>query len=347
MAGIRFRELVEIFVAQLERSGSTVIRSRNQEDNRPARIRVITSAATSDCLVFLWTITPGGGGAGVRPPNERRIQVTNAAGFPLEPGRRTLLGGWSAEFDVWAFWDVRRHTRFSPRSPSLQVSSETLQTASAVGVATYLRPTAQGREVVVAVNPDSLLWYVELGLPVHNAEDDSVGVALLAESTPDTPIEEREFIDVSQSESQASRRYELVTTMRAYRDAKFAPAVLRAYRHRCAVCQCALKLVDAAHIVPVSSPESTDEVTNGLALCRLHHGAYDNGLMGIQSNYQIITNPDCEGRLTRLQLHMGLDEFKARLPARITLPNVAEVRPDPRKLVIGLRARNWGAAHCT
>ena len=162
-------------------------------------------------------------------------------------------------------------------------------------MATYLRPTAQGREVVVAVNPDSLLWYVELGLPVHNAEDDSVGVALLAESTPDTPIEERDFIDVSQSESQASRRYELVTTMRAYRDAKFVPAVLRACTEtRLAVCQCALKLVDAADIVPVSSPESTDEVTNGLALCRLHHGAYDNGLMGIQSNYQIITNTDCE-----------------------------------------------------
>jgi putative restriction endonuclease len=42
-----------------------------------------------------------------------------------------------------------------------------------------------------------------------------------------------------------------------------------------------LKLPDAAHIVPVTFPDSTDEVTNGLGLCRLHHGAYDNGLLGV------------------------------------------------------------------
>ncbi|MBS0207922.1 MAG: HNH endonuclease [Planctomycetes bacterium] len=154
------------------------------------------------------------------------------------------------------------------------------------------------------------------------------------------------FIDESQSEDQASRRYELVTTMRAYRDAKFKPAVLHAYRHKCAVCQCALKLVDAAHIVPVSYPQSTDEVTNGLALCRLHHGAYDNGLLGVQSNYRIITNPDCESRLAGLQLHMGLEEFKARLPQQIVIPSALEARPNPQKLILGLRARNWPHTFC-
>jgi putative restriction endonuclease len=100
-------------------------------------------------------------------------------------------------------------------------------------------------------------------------------------------------------------------------------------------------LVDAAHIVPVSFPESTDEVTNGLALCRLHHGAYDNGLLGVRSDYRVIVNPETTDRLAELQLATGLEDFKARLPARITYPASIEARPEPGKLIIGLRARRW------
>jgi putative restriction endonuclease len=338
MSGFRFSQLVDAFVAVLERSSATVIRQRETDITRPARLRVITGNGTTDCILFLWTITPGGGGPDVRPANERRIQLTNVGGIPLEPGCRTLLGGWNEEFGVYAFWDARRHVRFSIRSPSLQVTSETLQTADRVGIATYLRPAATGREVVVAAAPDSLLWYVENGLPIHNAEEDAPAAVDLAQAGPE---EERNFLDESQTDIQAARRYDLVQTMRAYRDFQFRPAVLRAYRYRCTVCGCALKLVDAAHIVPVSYPGSTDEVTNGLALCRLHHGAYDNGLLGVRSDYRVILNPDTESRLAELGLAVGLEEFKARLPERITPPTEMEIRPAPQRLISGLRARRW------
>ncbi len=340
MPGIRFPRLVSDFVATLERLSATVIRARERDDNRPARMRVITGDGPTDCILFLWTITPGGGGPAVRPENERRIQLTNVnvTGIPLKPGHRTLLGGWSEEFSVYAFWDPRRHVRFSAKSPSLQVTSETLDNAHSVGISTYVRPSAQGSEVVVAVAPDSLLWYVQNGLPLHNAGFDASEAESLVEATPD---EERQFLDESVDESQAARRYDLVETIRAYRDAKFRPAVLRAYRYKCAVCTCALKLVDAAHIVPVSYPQSTDEVTNGLALCRLHHGAYDNGLLGVCSDYRIITNPAHERNLAALRLDMGLNAFKCALPTAISVPTTIEARPDPEKLVLGLRARRW------
>ena len=195
-----------------------------------------------------------------------------------------------------------------------------------------------GIEVVVAVAPDSLLWYIQHGLPLHNSEGDSAGVVELADATQD---EERSFLDEAENEIQAARRYDLVVTMRAYRDAKFRPAVLRAYRHKCAVCRCALKLVDAAHIVPVSYPQSTDEVTNGLALCRLHHGAFDNALLGVRSDYKVITNPEAEVRLSELRLNMGLPEFKSRLPESIVLPTSSEMRPLPENLRLGLQARRW------
>lgn len=340
MAGIPFPRLVNEFVATLERLSATVIRERERDDERPARMRVLTGEGPTDCLVFLWAVTPGGRN---RPANERRIQATGLKGsrIPLVPGSRTLLGGWNEEVGVWAFWDPRRHVDFGLKeSNSLQVTIETLETAHSVGIATQVRPSKRGSEVVVAVAPDSLLWYVQNGLPLHNTDQDATGVPMLVDATNE---DEAQFINESQDESQTARRYDLVELMRAYRDAKFRPAVLRAYRYQCAVCQCALKLVDAAHIIPVSYPQSTDDVTNGLALCRLHHGAYDNGLLGIRSDYTVITNPNRENSLASIHLDMGLDAFKAALPLEITAPAESEIRPDPPKLIVGLQARRFPA----
>jgi len=338
VAGIRFSRLVEEFADTLERASSTVIRPRQTEGSRPARMQVTTGSSTTDCLLFLWTITPGGGGPGVRPANERRIQMTNISGIPLQPGVRTLLGGWSQEFGVYAFWDARRHVSFSRRSPSLQVDADTLETAGTVGIASQLRPTQQGQEVVIACNPASLLWYVENGSPLHNSQGDAAAIVDLADATPE---DEREFLDTAESEITAARRYDLVETMRAFRDSKFRPAVLQAYSYKCCVCSCDLKLVDAAHIVPVSHAKSTDDVTNGLAMCRLHHGAYDNALLGVRSDYSIVVNPEMRNRLAEIKLDTAIDAFESPLPDRIRTPYSVEASPSPEKLRLGLAVRRW------
>jgi putative restriction endonuclease len=339
VAGIRFPDLVERFTVTLERAGATVL-IVGQNQTRPTRLRIITGETTTDCLVFLWTITPGGGGAGVRPANERRIQITNAQGFPLNPGIRTIVGGWSPDEGVWAFWDARRHSTFSRRSPSLQTNLQTLEAAGQEGLATQVRPVAQGREVVVAVSAESLLWYVQEGERLHNADVEAEHVTELLDATPEV---EREIIDSSQSSDEAARRYELVQTMRAFRDARFRPAVLRAYSYHCAVCGIACKLVDAAHIVPVFHPKGTDEVTNGIALCRLHHAAYDAGLLGVCSDYRVILNVEAAARLRDAQLDGGLEEFHEALPRMIRVPASIEVRPDPGKLRLGLEVRQFPA----
>lgn len=336
MAAIRFSALVERFVSDLERSSATVLRTISSEQQRPARLRVVDEMPT-DCLLFLWTITPGGGGAGVRPPRERRIPMTNVERISLEPGVRTLLGGWSEEFDVYAFWDARRHTVFGS-SPSLQVNETTLDAAASVGIATQLRPTRESTEVVVAVSRQSLLWYVQHGASLHNAEDDAMSVGELISTTAE---DEREFLDSASTEGQSARRYDLVQTMRAYRDAVFRPAILTAYSYQCAVCDCDLTLVDAAHIVPVTHPESTDDVANGIALCRLHHAAYDGALLGVQSNYRIVVNHERVDRLRTLGLDRGLGSFRQRLPEWMRVPSSIEARPSPENLKLGLLLRQW------
>jgi len=340
MAGIAFKRLVNHFADDLETFGARVFIEQLTK-HRPARIRVNTGDTSTDCILFLWTVTPGGPPE-VRSETEFRIQATNVEdGFALEPGWRTIVGGWDPVREVWAFWDVRRHTRFSKGGSSgFHIQLPVLEKASFNGIDAEEQRAREGREVVAAVRPDLLLWYVHEGEPLHDAAEDAAMVADLLKAGPE---EARAFIDTATTEAEVNRRHELVQTMRACRDAKFRPEVLQAYRHRCAVCGVALKLVDAAHIVPVKHPLSRDIVTNGLGMCRLHHAAYDNALLGIRSNYSIVVNDIEAERLNGMDLGHGLDAFKAGLPVMIRIPAETEVRPDKNFLIVGMQHRRWPA----
>lgn len=131
--------------------------------------------------------------------------------------------------------------------------------------------------------------------------------------------------------------------MQLFREARFRPAVLRAYGYRCAVCGYSLKLVDSAHIIPVADPRSNDDPTNGIALCRLHHAAYDSALLGVQSDYSIVVNPERTEKLRALGRAHGIEDFTAHLhlPRSMTLPLVHDVRPNRGYLRLGLDARHW------
>ncbi len=70
--------------------------------------------------------------------------------------------------------------------------------------------------------------------------------------------------------------------------AAFREIVLDAYRSRCAITGLPeKKLLEAAHIIPDSDELSTQCVSNGIALNRLHHRAYDADLIGIDPEYRI------------------------------------------------------------
>jgi putative restriction endonuclease len=44
-------------------------------------------------------------------------------------------------------------------------------------------------------------------------------------------------------------------------------------------------LLDAAHILPDRDERGNPEIPNGLSLCKIHHSAYDVGILGV--------DPDC------------------------------------------------------
>jgi putative restriction endonuclease len=82
----------------------------------------------------------------------------------------------------------------------------------------------------------------------------------------------------------------------AARDQGFRRAVITAYDHRCALCGIRMltadghTVVDAAHIKPWSTSRN-DDPRNGVALCRLCHWTFDEGLTGISSHYQVVVSP--------------------------------------------------------
>jgi putative restriction endonuclease len=334
MAGIRFSKLLDDFVGALERSGATVHVRRGR--TRPAEVRVVTSDGVTDCYVYLWTITHGGAS---RSSSEYRIQITGVAELRFDPGWKTVLGGWSPENGVYAFWDPTMHTHFSLNSPSVQVPLDMLTSAASAGIQTQQRRVEAGDEVIVTTRPDGVGWYIRHAAGFVHAMGRDVSAANSLVQGPWSAA--TTFLSGARSEAAKRRRKALVAMMRTYRDGKFQGDVLKAYGHRCAVCGSALRLVDAAHVVPVSHPDSTDDIDNGLALCRIHHGAYDTSLLGILQDYRVAINEVEVLRLRKDGKDYGLDSFRQALPPAIMLPGSPIDRPSPANLVRGLDVRQW------
>jgi putative restriction endonuclease len=76
----------------------------------------------------------------------------------------------------------------------------------------------------------------------------------------------------------------------------FRKAIVKLYKHRCALCGLRIltpeghTIVEAAHIVPWSISKN-DKPQNGMALCRLCHWSFDEGLMGVGQRYEVLISP--------------------------------------------------------
>jgi len=124
-----------------------------------------------------------------------------------------------------------------------------------------------------------------------------------------------------------NKRIIKITRESALRSRGFRQAVIEAYNCQCAVCGLKLKSpdslsweVEAAHIVPNCSL-GRDDVCNGIALCHLHHWAFDVGWITLLDDYkiQVSSQVDC----------LGYEFFRslADKNVRICLPHKDEIYP--------------------
>lgn len=83
----------------------------------------------------------------------------------------------------------------------------------------------------------------------------------------------------------------------AVQDDAFRVAVKGLYRFRCGVCGVSRVSpggrfeVEAVHIYPKAS-QGSDDLRNGLALCRLHAWAFEQGLFGLDDGGRVVPHPE-------------------------------------------------------
>ena len=92
----------------------------------------------------------------------------------------------------------------------------------------------------------------------------------------------------------------------------------------------AVGLLDAAHIVPVEHPDGSDETSNGVALCALHHRAYDRGLVTFDEKYRIsLSKVQVKGDFTAAGCDGGAEAFRKNLLRTLALPADSRLWPNP------------------
>jgi putative restriction endonuclease len=84
-------------------------------------------------------------------------------------------------------------------------------------------------------------------------------------------------------------------------------------------------LLDAAHILADKDERGRPEVPNGLALCKIHHGAFDADILGISPDHRIAIRADILQEIDGPMLKHGLQEMNDRF---IVVPERAALRPN-------------------
>ncbi len=122
------------------------------------------------------------------------------------------------------------------------------------------------------------------------------------------------------------RRYATAAVKVRLHQRRFRELVLSAYRIRCAVCRLRHgELLDAAHILPDRDQRGRPEIPNGLALCKIHHAAYDADILGVAPDYLVHVRRDVLEEHDGPMLEHGLQRMEGR---RIGLPRAASKRPN-------------------
>ncbi len=110
----------------------------------------------------------------------------------------------------------------------------------------------------------------------------------------------------------------------------FRARVLRAYESSCAMCRLRhAQLLDAAHIIADGQPNGQPVLPNGIALCKIHHAAYDSDILGVRPDLVIEVNATVLKEHDGPMLRHGLQALHG---STLVVPRAQAERPDPQRL---------------
>ena len=270
--------------------------------------------------------------------DEYRIQCPGHLLATLSNNKRmgdtVLVLGFSADVHAFSAWDPDRFLDRNLRVGRFSVYTRLscMREATAEGFSTYTDTNGQN---VIMFRPDLMGLYVENSSLLHKATGEKLRQIFKVYSN--TPLGQplSQPIEVN--------RHKIRLTRVAYpRRPEFRQMVLEVYAHTCAMCGIQLDLVDAAHIVPHAHPKGFDLVSNGLALCALHHRSFDTGLLYVQTDYSIHVNSARVRHLRNMGRTKGLQRYKRQLRSELLLPSEENWAPAPDNLTLGNDLRGVG-----
>lgn len=144
-------------------------------------------------------------------------------------------------------------------------------------------------------------------------------------------IEGKSGVPVALDEDAGARRgYATSMVRRRLHQVTFRARVIRAYQTRCALCRLRhTELLDAAHITPDADPEGEPLISNGLALCKLHHAAFDRFFFTVRPDYTVEVRESILAEADGPMLVVGLQQIHGQ---PIFVPSALAHRPDRVRL---------------
>lgn len=179
-----------------------------------------------------------------------------------------------------------------------------------------------GRPLIYLVGERKGLY--QAFFPVYVTGDDPSHLTFNLEV--DAPVTVLDPTRVSVELRAVAREYATRSVKVRLHQRRFRQLVVHAYRVRCAICQLRHEaLLDAAHILPDRHERGIPEIPNGLALCKIHHSAYDVHILGIDADYRVHLREDILREKDGPMLRWGLQEMDKR---RLWIPSDNSKKPN-------------------
>jgi putative restriction endonuclease len=146
----------------------------------------------------------------------------------------------------------------------------------------------------------------------------------------DKKLVSKENDQVNEDETYYRRSYLTSTIQIRLHQHSFRERVLLAYQNHCALCNLKhAELLDAAHIIADKEDIGDPIIQNGLALCKIHHAAFDNNFIGVNPDYVIKIRPDLLNETDGPMLRFGIQSLNN---AKLILPLNKYHWPDKERL---------------
>jgi len=280
-------------------------------------------------------------GQGRPNSDECRIQI-NREQWDIAQTSSSIFFGYHSESNVFSFWEPDLiNSRNHPTTFSIYSRFSALNEAADIGHSTHtFRSPLLGRntfclnfaadKIGIVLSSIDQIW----GSDVSALPD-------IFQTTGNYHNDRNE--PYSQQGDEQQRRRVSVTSQRYNRDPRFKSEVLSAYDRKCAVCSIQLGIIEAAHIIPHSHENGSDDIQNGLALCPNHHTMFDSGLIGISETHRVLVNWKRVDYLRQIQLATGTDDLARIDRSEIRLPIDQRAIPSIRNIKIAnkIRGLDW------